>query len=77
MIVTASIIITIVEYVKPLIQKISKITRKTVHALKSTTIKIMNPKAIRSTQETYYKLQQGLVEATGKMNNNKQDTHHE
>ena len=55
-IVTASIIITIVEYTKPLIQKIPKITSKTVRALKSTTTKIMSTKAIESALETYNKL---------------------
>ena len=76
-IATASIMITVVEYTKPLIQKIPKITSKTVHALKSTTTKIMNTKAIKSTLETYNKLQQGLVETARMMNNNKQETHHE
>ena len=65
------------EYTKPLIQKIPKITSKTVHALKSTTTKIMNTKAIKSTLETYNKLQQGLVETARMMNNNKQEKNHE
>ena len=73
----ASIIITILEHTKALIQEIPEITRKTVHALKSTMIKITNTKIIKNTQKMYDKIQQGLMEATRMTNHTNQDIHHE
>ena len=73
----ASIIITILEHTKALIQEIPEITRKTVHALKSMTIKITNTEIIKNTQKMYDKIQQGLMEATRMTNHTNQDIHHE
>ena len=73
----ASIMITILEHSKALIQEISEITRKIVHALKSATTKITNTKIIKNAQKTYSKVQQGLMEATRATNHTNRDSHHE